>query len=136
LICSVANAQVGPEELVRDPKLACFLDRQFESELQPSSSFETRKFLEKSAMDHGRGTMGVLETPNGGLLGVVGIGVNDEAFFTTAEFNTLQRKTFANLQTWRDWLLAGQALKETRYWLVVFVQEEPDAGAVKSASKR
>jgi len=116
LFCQVSGALSGPEEVIRDPRLAAFISARFKN----NPPFVAGPFVRV-------GEYGVVKTPHGEA-GVYATDACGHVFFSTAEFNAAQRATFAGLQTWKEWLLTGRPLKDTRYRLVVFVDERGGLG--------
>jgi len=94
LACAIADALLGPNELVEDPEL----DRFIESELanRPGSDANA-------------------------LLATAGLDANGRKFVTTPEFNTAQRATLSQSDTWKEWLRTGRPLKDCRYNLFLSV---------------
>jgi exosortase/archaeosortase family protein len=95
--CAIADAALGPNELVENPEIARFIE---------------------SELTVGTGSDG--SDANARLV-TVGIDARGRTFLTTPGFNTAQRSTLSQSDTWKEWLLRGRPLKDCRYNLFLFV---------------
>ena len=117
MVCSVSAALAAPEELVRKPEIARFLNDQGGG--APVFSTDPAKpvawMIAKKSNDEFRA---VAMVP-GGIVKTGAFNADGASFFSASEYAAAQQAAFFKMSTWRDFFRSGRPLKDLRYWLVV-----------------
>jgi exosortase/archaeosortase family protein len=119
IICSMSWALRGPDEIIRDPKIAHFLDGQFgrrifappvrEYRIQRNFSTDINCPVHAEALIQGE------------FVRITAVNAEGDTFFTSSEYASAQRATLFRWLTWKDFLMTGRPLKDLRYRLIVEV---------------
>ena len=110
IFCDLAGAREGPWEMLQTPEIGEFARR----ELAGALPWEWKPAAPGSSVPQS----GIIGSSRAAL-GVFGLDARGRRFTNTAEYLATQAAALKDARIWRDWLLSGRRLRDTRYRLVI-----------------